>query len=54
MMTNDQLYKLYNKNKKQINKLYNGYTPVKEIKRLHHMNDVALENELKKLKAKGV
>jgi hypothetical protein len=50
-MTKDELTKMYHKNRKDIAKLYNGYTPVKEIKELNRINEIAYQNELKKLES---
>ena len=45
-----QLREAHAKNIRDISKLWHGYTSVKEIRYLLYLNDVALENELKKLR----
>ena len=38
-------------NRRMINRLWNTYTPVKQILELTRLNDIALQNDLKKLEA---
>jgi hypothetical protein len=48
-----QIRDVHAKNRRMINRLWNTYTPVKEILELTRLNDIALQNDLKKLEAQN-
>ncbi|MHA2329753.1 MAG: hypothetical protein ACXACR_14655 [Candidatus Hodarchaeales archaeon] len=48
-MDKEEIRKAYLKNRKNICRLYSGYTPLKEIEKLLRMNEIAYQNELKRI-----
>jgi hypothetical protein len=48
-MTRKELDNQHKKLRKQISKLYSGYTPLKDIQELYRLLEIAYQNELKKI-----
>jgi hypothetical protein len=46
-----QIRDAHAKNRRMIGRLWNTFTPVKEILELNRLNDIALQNDLAKLEA---
>ena len=52
-MTNEELEFKVKKLRKQIARLYNGPTPIREIEKLYRDLEIARQNELKKILEKS-
>lgn len=49
MMTRESIYAEYHKTRRQIARLYNTYTPIREIEQLSADLEIALQNDLERL-----